>query len=123
MSLGAKSQTSDTLCFPIETVQKLLIAGKQKKQLDSLVTILNQNISSYELAVRELQDKDSVNKEIIVTYKAMIETMKEQRAILEGQITALNKEVKKWKRKNRLTAIFGTLATVGGVITTIFLMR
>jgi hypothetical protein len=122
-SYESKSQSIDTLCFDRPTVQKLLIAGKQKKVLDSLVTVLNQDIKSYEVVVRQLQDKDSVNKEIIITYDAMIQTMKEQRAILDGQITALNKEVKRWKRKVKWTAAAGIVTTVGGVVATIFLLK
>jgi hypothetical protein len=122
-SYESRSQSIDTLCFDRTTVQKLLIAGKQKKVLDSLVISLNQEIKSYEIVVHQLQDKDSVNKEIIITYDAMIQTMKEQRTILETQITALNKEVRKWKRKTRWTAIAGVATTVAGVIATIFILR
>lgn len=123
LAFVARSQTTDTICFPVDVAQKVLIAAKQKKVLDSLVVSLNADIRSYEIIVRELQAKDSVNKEIVSTYIAMVGTMKEQRKILEDQIATLNKEVKKWKRKERWTAIAGAVATVGGVITTIFILK
>lgn len=127
LSIGSvyagSSQSIDTLCFPIKEAREVLTAAKQKKVLDSLVIVLNNDIKSYEVVVRELQGKDSVNKEIVNTYKAMIETMKEQRLILENQITDLNKEIKRWKRKNRWTAIAGVVTTVGGIVATIFLTK
>lgn len=119
----AQSKNSDTLCFSVETVQKLLIAGKQKKALDSLVVSLNADIASYQTIIREEQAKDSVNTEIVKTYVSMISVKDEQRKILEGQINSLNKEVKKWKRKTRWTGIAGILATVGGIVATVFVLK
>lgn len=118
---GLRSQTIDTLCFPISTIQNVLIAAKQKKSLDTLVIALNADIRSYQSVVKTLQDKDSVNRQIINTYGQMVGTMTEQRKIFEGQITYLNKEVKKWKRKTTLTAIGGVLLT--GITTFLLLTR
>jgi hypothetical protein len=106
-NLSALSQVNpnDTLCFKVSTIQNLLIDAKQKKLSDSLVTVLRQNISAYEIIVRELESKDSVNKEIIAVYK--------------NQIAAMEKELKKWKRKVRWTAIAGAVA-VGA---TVFILK
>jgi membrane-bound lytic murein transglycosylase len=120
---AAQSQTIDTLCPPVAQLKKVYAAAAQKKVLDSLVISLNADIRSYEIVVKQLQEKDSVNVEIIRTYIAMIDTMKEQRKILEDQIATLNKEVKKWKRKTRWTAIAGAVATIGGIVTTVFLIK
>jgi hypothetical protein len=103
--------------------QKVLIAAQQKKVLDSLVVVLNSDIRSYEIAVKELQIKDSTNKEIIITYENIIKAKDEQRKILEEQIVVLNKEIKKWKRKQKWTALFGALSTIGGIVATIFILR
>jgi hypothetical protein len=118
-----RSQTTDTICLPVDVAQKVLIAAKQKKVLDSLVVSLNQDIKSYEIVVKELQAKDSVNAQIISTYVSMVNTMKDQRKVFEDQIAALNKEVKKWKRKERWTAIAGVAATVGGIILTVLISK
>lgn len=122
-SYVGRSQNIDTLCFDIPTAQKVLTAAKQKKVLDSLVVVLNNDIKSYEIIVQNLQDKDSTNKEIIKTYVEIIKTKDEQRKILENQITVLNKEIKKWKRKQKWTAIAGVVSTVGAVVATIFLTK
>lgn len=123
LAFAGKSQSTDTLCFDVPTIQKVLIAAKQKKVLDSLVVSLNQDIKSYEIAVRELQQKDSVNKEIVNGYLAIIKTKDEQRKVLEDQIMVLNKEIKKWKRKQRWAAVAGVIGTVGGVVATVFVLK
>lgn len=114
MSCAVRSQTIDTLCFTIPQVQKLLIAGQQKKAQDTLIALLNNDIRGYESIVRTFQQKDSVNAVIIGA-------MTEQRKVFEGQITYLNKEVKKWKRKTTWTAIGGVLLT--GITSFIILTR
>jgi DNA repair exonuclease SbcCD ATPase subunit len=103
--------------------QKVLIAAAQKKVLDSLVVVLNSDIRSYEIAVKELSIKDSTNKEIIATYENIIKAKDEQRKVLEDQIVVLNKEVKKWKRKQKWTALAGIVGTVGGIVATVFAMK
>lgn len=122
-SYVGSGQSIDTICIPFDVAQKVLIAAKQKKVLDSLVVSLNADIKSYETIVKELTAKDSVNTEIVKAYQAMIETMKQQRSILENQITVLNKEIKKWKRKQKWTAIAGVVSTVGAVVATVFIMK
>jgi hypothetical protein len=119
----SKSQSTDTMCFPVPVIQKVLIAAQQKKVLDSLVVVLNSDIRSYEIAVKELQIKDSTNKEIIATYENIIKAKDEQRKILEGEIVSLNKQIKKWKRKTRLTAIAGVLTTIGGIVVTAIVLK
>lgn len=120
-SLGAKSQTTDTLCFPVTVIQKILIDAKQKKYADSLVLVLRSDISILNSKIQALEIKDSTNKEINSTYQAMVGTMKEQRTILEGQITRLNSELSKQKRKTKLTAIGGLLLT--GIVTSLFIFK
>lgn len=112
LSLEGKCQSSnDTLCFKISEVKNLLIAAKQKKYADSLVLVYRSDVNILSQKVAALEIKDSTNKEINNTYQAMVGTMKDQRVILENQITYLNKEVKKQKRKTTLTAISGILLT------------
>jgi membrane-bound lytic murein transglycosylase len=111
------------MCFPVPVIQKVLIAAQQKKVLDSLVVVLNSDIRSYEIAVKELSIKDSTNKEIIATYENIIKAKDEQRKILEGEIVSLNKQIKKWKRKTRLTAIAGVLTTIGGIVVTAIVLK
>src|SRR5690348_15072903 len=99
-SLETKSQTTDTLCFPVPVIQKVLIAAKQKQVQDTLINILRSDISELTSIRVQFEGKDSTNKLIIGA-------MEEQKKVLEGQITSLNKELKKQKRKTKWTAIGG----------------
>jgi hypothetical protein len=120
---GAKSQTSDTLCFKIADVQKILIAAKQKNLADSLNAVLRSDISILSQKIRALEVKDSINIVIDTTRLEQIKNLNDQKKVLEDQITLLNKEVKKWRRRNRLTAIAGAIGTVGGIVATIFILK
>ena len=120
-SCEGKSQTSDTLCFDRAVIQKLLIAGKQKQAQDTLIGILRSDISILQQTIRAYQVKDSTNKEIVSTYQAMTQTMKDQRTVFENEITKLNREVRKWKNKTRWTAIGGVVLT--GLVTSLFIFK
>lgn len=104
ISSGTRSQTIDTLCFPRPVLEKVLIAAKQKKAQDTLINILRSDISTLSSIRVQLEAKDSTNKQIILLKD-------QQQEVLKGQITYLNKEVKKWKRKTRWTAIGGIVLT------------
>jgi hypothetical protein len=120
INLETRSQISanDTLCFRVIDIQNVLIAAKQKKVADSLVILLRSDISILSQKITALELKDSVNKEIDLTRLSQIQVMKDQRKILEDQIVLLNKEIKKWKRKQRWTAIGGIVAVAATIFIT-----
>jgi hypothetical protein len=118
---GQSQNTNDTLCFKVSEIQNVLIAAKQKKYADSLVSVYRSDISFLNQKIQALETKDSTNKEINSTYQNMIGTMNQQRTILEGQITYLNKEVTKWKRKTKFAAISGIVLT--GIVTSLFIFK
>ena len=107
-SFAANSQSSsDTLCFPIAVAQKVLIAAKQKKELDSLVHVYRSDVGILQSKVSLLEEKDRNHGQIATTYQA--------------QVDVLNKEVKRWKRKTTFTAIGGLLLT--GLTTFLFISK
>lgn len=105
------STTTDTLCFPVQVVKKVLIAAEQKKILDSQVIVLNQRIAEKDSIVSLLKSKDDTNKQVIQTYEDEIKVMKDQRVIFEGQIKQNEKVIRKLKRKVFWTSVFGITAT------------
>ena len=109
---------NDTITFKIFQVQNLLIAAKQKKAADSIVTdlrvrvgLLTDKINAYEIIAKEFLGKDSLNKDIQGLFGSKVRDMKEQRTILEQTIVDFKKEIRRWKRKVRWTAVGGIVAT------------
>lgn len=109
---------NDTITFKIFQVQNLLIAAKQKKAADSIVTdlrvrvgLLTDKINAYEIIAKEFLGKDSLNKDIQGLFGSKVADMKQQRTILEQTIVDFKKEIRRWKRKVRWTAVAGIVAT------------
>jgi hypothetical protein len=96
-SYAARSQTTDTLCFPVPVIQKVLIDAKQKKLVDSLNVLLRSDINILTGKVNLLEEKDRNHLAIEKAY--------------EGQVTVLNREVRRWKRKTTWTAVGGLVLT------------
>lgn len=109
ISLVSKAQVAtDTLCFPVETIKKVLIAAEQKKVLEGQVILLNQRIMGLNDIVRNMVEKDSVTVKL---YTDQIQITKEQKTLYQSQITSLEKAVRKERRKR-------FWAGAGGVVTT-----
>lgn len=99
-----RSQTTDTLCFPVPVIQKVLIAAKQKQSQDTLIGVLRSDISILEQMKRTLMAKDTTNQQIILSYHSQVANLEQQKVVLQ-------KEVRKWKRKTTWTAIGGLVLT------------
>ena len=108
MSCAGQSKTTDTLCFPVEVIRKVLIAAEQKKILEQQVTILNDRIAGFQQEIKLLTDKDA---ETVASYDRQIAEMLEQRKVFEQQLKDFEKIVRKERRKRFWTA-------AGGVVTT-----
>ena len=104
---------NDTICFRIDIAQNLLILAKQKPICDSIAKLLQDKVVVYETIVKQFVGKDSLNADIKTLFQSEIKTLQEQKAVYEGQILVLNKQIKRWKRKTRWTAIAGVAATAG----------
>ncbi len=127
ISCAGNSQTAtDTLCFPVEVIQQRLIEAKQGRELKKLVDVLRNDVSilsveieKFEKAIKELQDKNEKSEQIIAALNLNIQTMKDQRNILQTEIDRVTKELKKQKRKTTFTAIAG----VAGIVLTGYLLK
>ena len=109
-----QSTTTDTLCFPVSVIQKVLIAAEQKKVLEEQVSILNQRIGEKETIILSLNSKDSVNKKIVTSFEDEIKVMKDQRGIYDGMIKAYEKQIKKLKRSLFWTRVGGIAVIAAG---------
>lgn len=106
-SYAAKSQTTDTLCFPIPVIQKVLIDAKQKKLVDSLNTVLRSDVSILQSKIGLLQEKNSNHLKIEASY--------------QSQVNSLEKSLRKQKAKTKLTAIGGLI--LSGLVTGLFIFK
>jgi ASC-1-like (ASCH) protein len=110
MSCAGQSKITDTICFPVEVVKKVLIAAEQKKVLDGQVILLNQRIEGLQAVVKNLEEKDSAT---VAAYNTQIEVMKEQKEIFQSQLDGYEKLLRKEKRKRFWTGVLGAATTAG----------
>lgn len=93
-------------------------AALQKKLLEEQLFILNQRIEGFELVIKEYQDMDVATKE---SYEKQIAVMKDERKIFESEISRLNKDVRKWKRRLFWRTAGGAVVIVG--LTTLLIIK
>lgn len=103
----------DTLCFPVSKVQKLLIAAQQKVILEDEVKTLNERITEKGRQLASSNTRDSIS---IAALKSEILILKDQKGIALGEMAALNKQLRKERRKTRLVAFAGAITTVAGIL-------
>lgn len=101
-------QSTDTLCFPTETVRTLLIDAQQGKLLKRQVAILDDRIGILQEIVKNLEAKDSATVE---NYETQLTAMREQRALFEDQINRYEKLLRREKRKRFWTGAGGVVST------------
>lgn len=87
---------SDTICTPVTTYQKLVIASNERNSLKEQLDLTNQRIEGFMAEIRLLRSKDSVT---VSTYEAQLKTMNDEKNILMDAIADKNQEIKKWRHK------------------------
>lgn len=83
----------------------------QRDLLLNQVDTLKARIVIKENIIFNLNIQISDYKNIVQSHESIIATQKEQRSLLEQQIDQKNKDLKKLRRKTRLTAFAGILTT------------
>lgn len=102
------SQTTDTLCFPVPVVRKVLIAASQKKVADSLLKISEQQIIQLQATIKLLGEKDV---ELKTMYDGQLENLHQQVSVYKEQITGYEKLLRRERFKRRLITAAGIMAT------------
>lgn len=104
-----RSQTSsDTLCFPVPTIRKVLIAASQKRVADSLLLIAEKQIAQLQNTISLLGEKDAEQKAM---FDNQLDLLRQEITLYKDQIAGYERLVRKERRKRRL-------ATAGGILTT-----
>lgn len=107
-NFAGQSQSIDTICFPVATIKKVLIAAEQKKVLDGQVIVLNDRISILQNIIDKQIDKDSAT---VGSYERQLSVMREEKAIYIDQIKTFEKLLRKEKRKRIFTGLAGVATT------------
>lgn len=106
------SQTTDTICIPLQQAKKVYAAAAQKRVADSLLTIANSQLYELKAQVLLLAEKEQEQRNY---FNREISNLENQIALYKDQVVGYEKLVKRERRKRFFTSVAGTLAT-GAVI-------
>lgn len=116
MSLGASSQTTDTICLPVSDAKRVLAGALQKKVQDTLLRV-------YKVRTNLLQSKINYQEMIITdletindNHKVIEENLTKQRDLYKVDNEKLTKQLKTAQRTIRITAAVGLLLALGTLI-------
>ena len=116
------SQSSDTIVLNRQHALKVLSKGLEAKALQEQrdllineVDTLKARIVIKEMIIANMSGQITDYKSIVQSHENIINTMKDQRSVLESQIATLNKQIKKEQRKKRWVTIAGVLTTAGSL--------
>lgn len=112
-NLHAQS-TQDTLIkLKPSVARKLLIDAEKKDILENEVANLNARIAGLQYQIDLISNNDST---IRASYERELLILKDQKNIALSEIKVLQKQLKRAKRTQRLTAIAGIITTVGAIL-------
>lgn len=122
IALGSYSQTSDTIIVNKHKFVRLLEEGLNskvyKEQRDSLLVqteTLNKLLDIRKASITNLNEQIADYKSIIEKNKKIQQTQEDKIKIAQDAIADINNQLRKQKRKTRLTAFAGIVA-VGAAI-------
>lgn len=122
------SATSDTIVLNKEDALKVLAEGLKakvyKEQIASLQKdkdTLLQLIELREQMIQNLTAQGETYKQLISSYQSEIKTLREMRALINGQVASLNKQIKKERRKKRWASFLGIGAA--GILATLYILK
>lgn len=106
------SQTSDTICLPVNQAKKIYAAAEQKKVADSLLSIANTQLLELKYQVSLLTEKE---QELRNYFNREISNLENQIQLYKEQVVGYEKLVKREKRRRFFTAAGGTVATAAAL--------
>lgn len=108
MNCAGQSGRTDTICFPVPVIQKVLVAAEQKKVLEQQLTIVGERVALLKSIIAEMEKKDSVS---IDAYNAEINVMNDKIELYKDQMNGYEKLLRREKRKRFFTSMAGILTT------------
>jgi hypothetical protein len=105
---GQQRLPSDTLCFDLPTVRKLVSNSEQGKLLKQQVLKLDERIVLLQSTISNLQVKDSLT---ISSHNKEINELRGKEDLCKGQLNDLTRLLKRERFKRKLTAASGIITT------------
>lgn len=108
------SQTTDTICLPVQSAKKVLADAYKYRYTDSLLKITEAQLAEKKQQLELMEDKES---EVANNNRKEIANLEAQIAVTKDQVNGFEKMYKRERRKRRLSQGVGVVA----IIATIFL--
>lgn len=125
ISYAGSSQTTDTICLPLEQAKKVLADAKQKPVLQEQISLLRTDISLLNLRIvekdgiiKDLEKKDGNNAGIIRELQDQKELMQKQIDLHLDQVKTMERMIRREKRKRFWATAAGVLTTAGAIFLT-----
>ena len=109
---GQQPSGSDTLCFDLPTVRKLVTNSEQGKVLKQQVLILNDRIGVLQSQIDNMELRDRAT---VQGYEAQIKLLNDEIAIHKEQVTAMEKIIKRMKRNAFWSKVGGGMTTAAAL--------
>ena len=125
ISCAGSSQTTDTICLPVEQAKKVLADARQKPVLQEQISFLKTDISLLNLRIvekesiiRNLEAKDGNNTVIIRELQDQKELMQKQINLHLNQVATMERMIRREKRKRFWATAAGVITTAGAIFLT-----
>lgn len=106
------SSDNDSIKISAKAARNMLIKAQQSSILEDEVKNLNERILEKERQLAITSTRDSL---LMISLNNDIANLKEQKKAFSDALDKITKELRRQKRKTRLTAIAGIIATASGI--------
>lgn len=106
------SSDNDSIKISAKAARNMLIKAQQSSILEDEVKNLNERILEKERQLAITSTRDSL---LMISLNNDIANLKEQKKAFSDALDKITKELRRQKRKTRLTAIAGIIATGAGI--------
>lgn len=108
-----QSSANDSIKISSKAARNMLVRAQQAAILEDEIANLNQRIIEKE---KQLSASNTRDSSLIVSLNKEIFLLNDQKGIVLGEITALNKQLKRARRTARWASVAGVITTVAAAI-------
>ena len=119
-SFGALSQTTDTICAPVQQMKKVYADALKYRYADSLLKIVEGQLAEKKAQVEILEEK---GEEVSANHRKEIINLEGQIGTLKDQVNGFEKMWRREKRRRRLAQAAGIVTTVAAIAVPLFITK